>query len=469
MQYRKNRLSNILLSGLLACSAGGVAGLAHAAPGYFGHGAPSAAAELPAGEFRSALEALPEKSGKRAIHWLQSIEFTGHDMASMRVDPQGGIYYADHFVGGKSSGSQASGAAEKYGVSTDSVMKLHSRPGAGYTIFLDFDGATLEKTAWNASSRSTTMKAGPYDTDGKPGKFAASEVDEIVDIWRRVAEDFAPFEVDVTTEDPGKRGPNIAWILVTDSKAGGDDMPEADAGSVAYINTMGSSITTYYAPAFVYSNNHGSTAGVAGAASHSTGHLIGLSHDVAASASGASWAPIMGLSHESKITQWSKGEAAANPQDDIAILMGRMGMRNDDHDDSRYDRGTTLKVDAGGRIADSGQGSANHGVIEDRDDIDVFTFGAGAGTLDILVAPRTTSADQSASNLDIQVSLYDANGKRVLRQDARNDTSVRLRKKLPAGRYKLEVTGVGPDSGYGSLGQYVISGSVPAGGKTASR
>ena len=99
----------------------------------------------------------------------------------------------------------------------------------------------------------------------------------------------------------------------------------------------------------------------------------------------------------------------------------------------------------------------------------MFTFGAGAGTLDILVAPRTASTDQSASNLDIQVSLYDANGKRVLRQDARNDTAVRLRKKLPAGRYKLEVTGVGPDSGYGSLGQYVISGSVPAGGKTASR
>jgi hypothetical protein len=245
-------------------------------------------------------------------------------------------------------------------------------------------------------------------------------------------------------------------------------MPEAAAGSTAYINTLGSSITTYYTPAFVYYNNLGTPASVAGAVSHSTGHLVGLSHDVAASGKGASWAPIMGLDHGSKLTQWSKGSGTANPQDDIAILMGRMGMRKDDHDDSRFDRGTPLQIDASGRIAGSGKGAVNHGIIEDRDDVDVFAFGAGAGTLDILVAPRASADDQSAANLDIQVSLYDANGKRLVRQDARNDVAVRLKKKLPAGRYKLEVTGVGPDSGYGSIGQYVISGNVPGGGKRAS-
>ena len=470
MQNTNNRLSNILLSGLLACSASGVAGSAYAAQGYFGHGAPSATAELPAGDFRSSLEALPEKTGQRAIHWLQSIEFTGHDLGSMKVDAQGGIYYADHFIAGKSSaGNPAKGAAARQGVSADSVLKLHSRPGAGYTIFIDFDGGIVRDTAWNASSGSASLETQPYNTEGKPKNFTAAEVDEMVDIWRRVAEDFAPFEVDVTTEDPGSRGPKIAWILVTDSKAGSDAMPEADADSTAYINTLGSSITTYYAPAFVYSNNLGSPAGIAGAVSHSAGHLAGLSHD---KATADSWGPIMGLDHDGKLTQWSKGDGrgSANPQDDIAILMGRMGMRNDDHDDSRYDRGTTLKLDSKGRIAASGQGGANHGIIEDRDDIDVFSFGAGAGMMDILVAPHASSADKSAANLDIQVSLYDASGKRVLRENARNDLAVRLKKKLPAGRYKLEVTGVGPDSGYGSLGQYVISGSVPAGGKhTASR
>ena len=468
MQNRNNRFTAVLLSGLLA-----LGGSAQAAAGYFGHGAPSSAAALPAGDFRSALEALPDEAGQRAIQWLQSIEFTGHDLASMRVDGQGGIYYADRFASaGSAGGNTATGVAAKRGVSADSVLKLHSRPGAGYTIFIDFDGGTIENTTWNAASGAATLQAAPYNTDGKPETFSAAEVDEIVDIWRRVAEDFAPFEVDVTTEDPGTRGPKIAWILVTDSKAGDDGLPEPDADSVAYINALGTAITTYYTPAFVYHNNLAASNRVAGAVSHGTGHLVGLSHDVAAAGSGPNWGAIMGLlEHEGRITQWSKGSssASANPQDDISILMGRLGLRNDDHDDSRYDSGTPLQFDARGNITAVQQGGNNHGVIEDRDDVDVFAFGVGAGTLDILVAPQVPAAANDAANLDIQVSLYDASGKRIWRQDARNDVAVRLKKKLPAGRYKLEVTGVGPDAGYGSLGQYVISGSVPAGGNhTAS-
>jgi hypothetical protein len=471
MQNRKNRFAVFMLSGLLALSASVAAESANAARGYFGHGAPSGAAALPAGEFRSSLESLPAGDQQRAIQWLQSIEFTGHDLEAMRVDRQGGIYYADRFVTGKSSsGRSSAGAAAQEGVSADSVLKLHSRPGATYSIFIDFDGGHVENTAWNASSGAASLQAAPYDTNGKPGNFSAAEVDEMVDIWRRVAEDFSPFEVDVTTEDPGSIGPKTAWVLVTDSKAGGNSLPEAAADSTAYINTLGSTITTYYTPAFVYHNNLGTSAAVAGAVSHSTGHLVGLSHDIDVSGNGVDWGAIMGLDHTGKLTQWSKGSGGgmANPQDDIAILMGRMGMRHDDHDDSRFDSGTPLVLDALGRVAGDRQGSANHGVIEDRDDIDVFAFGAGAGTLDIVVEPQVTAAGHDGANLDIQVSLYDASGKRLLRQDARNDVAVRLKKQLPAGRYKLEVTGVGPDSGYGSLGQYVISGSVPGGGKRAS-
>jgi hypothetical protein len=65
MQNRNNRFTAVLLSGLLA-----LGGSAQAAAGYFGHGAPSSAAGLPAGDFRSALEALPDEAGQRAIQWL---------------------------------------------------------------------------------------------------------------------------------------------------------------------------------------------------------------------------------------------------------------------------------------------------------------------------------------------------------------------------------------------------------------
>lgn len=39
--------------------------------------------------------------------------------------------------------------------------------------------------------------------DGSPSTWSASELSDILAIWRSVAEDFAPWDVDVTTEDPG--------------------------------------------------------------------------------------------------------------------------------------------------------------------------------------------------------------------------------------------------------------------------
>ncbi len=38
----------------------------------------------------------------------------------------------------------------------------------------------------------------PFDTDGAPASFSPAEQQAIVAIWRAVAEDFAPFDVDVS-------------------------------------------------------------------------------------------------------------------------------------------------------------------------------------------------------------------------------------------------------------------------------
>jgi hypothetical protein len=83
-------------------------------------------------------------------------------------------------------------------------------------ILLDFDGHTTINTAWNSIRRST-ITTPPYDTDGSPG-FSAAEKANMVAIWRAVAdsatwqssEDFAAFDVDVTTEDPGGWG----WLML---------------------------------------------------------------------------------------------------------------------------------------------------------------------------------------------------------------------------------------------------------------
>lgn len=44
------------------------------------------------------------------------------------------------------------------------------------------------------------LAAGPQDTDF--GSFSATELANILAIFRGVAEDYAPFDVDVTTEEP---------------------------------------------------------------------------------------------------------------------------------------------------------------------------------------------------------------------------------------------------------------------------
>ena len=44
-----------------------------------------------------------------------------------------------------------------------------------------------------------------YSKDGDPA-FSAAELDAVQEVWARVAEDYAPFNIDVTTEDPGTAG-----------------------------------------------------------------------------------------------------------------------------------------------------------------------------------------------------------------------------------------------------------------------
>ena len=60
-----------------------------------------------------------------------------------------------------------------------------------------------EHTWDRTRTTSATIVSTPFDRDGNPGSLSPAEVAEIEAVWQIVAEDFAPFNVDVTTEDPG--------------------------------------------------------------------------------------------------------------------------------------------------------------------------------------------------------------------------------------------------------------------------
>jgi hypothetical protein len=92
-------------------------------------------------------------------------------------------------------------------------------------------GHTATNTAWNTAARLSIVTP-PYDTDGNNASFSNAELANIVAIWRAVAEDFAAFDVDITTEEP-----TDPLRIGSRAVIGGSsyDWYGAGAGGVAYV------------------------------------------------------------------------------------------------------------------------------------------------------------------------------------------------------------------------------------------
>jgi len=458
---------------------------------HFGSDAPFQIADLPPGHVRSKLDRLPEIRKQKALKWLHSFSFTEHDLDFLQVDNEGAVFYSDSFLPDPGSTTTLPTIEQPQAITASDAFTLHSKPGAANVVYLDFDGQIISSTAWNAYTGVATLNAKAYDTDGAPATFSTIELSQIAEIWHRIAEDYAPFNVDITTELPASFGPTVGRILITqDVDANGNNMPSFGAGGVAYVNVWGfSNFASYYSPALVYSNalGAGHPPYVAEAASHEMGHNLGLSHDgyndgitsqgyyVGQGSGFVSWAPIMGVGYYNNVTQWSKGEYpfATQLQDDIDLISTKLTVRTDDHGNNTLSS-TPLSIDATGTISASNPEidphnltASNKGFIEIRNDVDYFSFDAGAGAISINVTPAWEAFYRSSlrgANLDIQVTLYDQNGVQVAQNDPLNETDAVISAAVAAGRYYLAISGVGnsmtPYSDYGSLGQYFISGTV---------
>ena len=450
---------------------------------FFAPGAPLALDELPRGALRDGLRRLPPQARARALERLGALGFPAADVARMRVDAGGGIFYVDPPIARADPPAGPEGTLPA-GVGAAEVFSLHSNPGAANVVFVDVDGHVIDGTAWNGGGG--PLYARPFDTDGDESAFSPEELDRIAEIWHRVAEDFAAFDVDVTTEDPGSYGPRTAHVLITpNTDALGVPMPASGSGGVAYVNVFGDPSYGYYSPAFVYSNNLSRFPPfIAEAASHEAGHNLGLSHDGTSGSayfgghgSGAtSWGPVMGTGYGNDVSQWSKGEYldANNPQDDIAIVGRKTGLRGDDHADT-LSAATPLVVEPDGSVVSStpetdpfGVRTANKGIIDARGDVDLFAFRAGSGPTTLTVTPSWAAwyraSNGRGTNLDVEATLYDASGSLVARADPIDETDATIALTLSAGDYYLGVRGVGnaqsPYSDYGSQGQYFVGGSI---------
>lgn len=357
----------------------------------------------------------------------------------------------------------------------EQTFSLHSRPGAKRTIYLNFKGAQLSGTAWNGGGG--TLTALPFDLDGLPYSFSTTELQRIQLIWQRVAEDYAPFDVNVTTEAPpadlitrsSSSDDRFGTVVLVTKRAG---IYDCSCGGVAYIGVFDET-TDYYKPALVFYDalGGGNEKYVAEAISHEAGHNGGLLHDgfsggayYGGHGSGATgWAPIMGVGYSKPLVQWSRGEyaTATNVQDDYAVMAGNgLPHRPDDHGGTASTATVLAGTESGGVLRLAAQG-----VIERPGDVDLFAFSAGAGSASFAAGPAARSP-----NLDLHIELRDAAGKVLASANPPDALAASLSATLPAaGTYYLAVRGTGKGdpavdgySDYGSTGMYAIAGEVGA-------
>lgn len=359
-----------------------------------------------------------------------------------------------------------------------SIPVLHSHPEATNKIYLDFDGQTVI----SPNLEFDYIHAPPYDLDGVPydnqgqPSFNEEEVAAMLTIWERMAEDFRPFDVDVTTVDPfvddptlfeQDRGIRVLFTTRFDEGRGGTGAQWFQRGSLGFAS-LGAWRHDFDSPAWVFSTD-AVTAGEIG--SHEVGHAIGLTHDGDSAATGfrreyrgphgsgeTAWSPIMGFG--TGLTHWDKGEypGATNPQHDFGHVAFDLGIRPDDY--------ATIAP-----LVEPGDSAVHReGIIETQGDVDTFSFEITTpGTLvDIQVQPW-----HNGPNLDIGISLLSLSGGRIFHSsdpivNPVDRLSSQFQLPLDPGTYYLLVDGVGKApvegdpgySDYGSLGYYKITGTL---------
>ncbi len=327
------------------------------------------------------------------------------------------------------------------------LFNLESQPGAAGCVLLDFDGHYVSGTYWNSGNPIDAAPSGMTDA-------------AVAEHWEIVAEDFKPFNVNITTNEavfnayPRNRRMRCIVTPTTTAAPG--------AGGVAYIGSFGWDDDT---PCWTFI-----TSGKAGgeASSHEVGHTFSLRHDGRTSPSEGyftghgNWAPIMGVGYYKGITQWSRGEYAfaSNTEDDLAKITGTsfgVGYKADDHGNSVSDA-TILDINSAGNVSSA----QNQGIIERNTDFDYFSFSTAGGN--ILLNINTVSRH---GDLDLVVRLYNQSGTQIGTFDP-SGLDAAVTANLGAGSYFISITGTGAGdpatngySAYASLGSYSIAGTIP--------
>jgi hypothetical protein len=337
-----------------------------------------------------------------------------------------------------------------------SVPKLNSYPAATATIFLDFDGHYVQSTVWN---------------NGNPINCAASGMTDpqIIEAFNRVAEDFRPFNLNITTDSTVFLAAPLESrmrIIITTSSS----WYAAGYSGTAY---SGSFIWADDTPGFVFSDRlgTGNTKRIAEIISHESGHTVSLSHQskyggtcnmlepysTGYGTGETGWAPIMGDSRNKNFSNWNNGptpDGCVFVEDNLTLIttLNGFGYRTDDYTETL--NGSTYTM--------PGNSFNVNGVITTNTDKDAFKFTLNSNSnFHLTAVPFSVAANSAGANLDVAFELYNSSATLIRTYDPLTTLSVTMDTILNAGTYYIKLYGAGNSNvgAYGSLGSYTITGS----------
>lgn len=323
--------------------------------------------------------------------------------------------------------------------SNSNIVSLQSYPGSRAVLLLDFFGGYTP--TWGGV------------TYVKPAGINNST---IRDVWKRVAEDYMPFNINVTTD----LKVYLAAPETSRQRCCFTDTSVTSAG-VAYIGSWNWGGDT---PCWsVYTT--GKSAAEVGA--HEPGHTLGLGHqgnhvdeyDGGHGSGATGWAPIMGVGYYQPVTTWAKGEYqnANNSENELSLIVSQNNNVAYRPDDTR----PTLSAARHLEVYPDGAVMAE-GVIERTGDTDAFQFTTTGGQVSLTARPVGEWAD-----LAVMATLAEASGAIIATNNPQTKLSAQIATTLAAGTYAFRVTGTGRNdpklngfSPYASLGYYSIVGFV---------
>lgn len=337
------------------------------------------------------------------------------------------------------------------------VPIYNSYPSATPVIYLDFDGQTVSGTSWNSTG---------------PIYCGASGLNEsqITEIFNRVAEDYRPFTVNITTDStkylsaPNDKRMRVI-ITVTSDWYG-------SAGGVSFVNSFSWGDDT---PCFVFSALLSyDTKNIAEAISHEAGHTLGLRHqsiydnncvktseyNSGQGAGEQSWAPIMGVGYARNLTTWYNGQSTLGCniyQNDLDVITSSANGIS-----FRSDYQPTSFATAPLQTFTDNQFTASNIIVRNTyQDLYKFLM-PSLKSFQLSAIPFNVGSGNAGADLDLKVTLYDSVQTVLNSYTSSSTLNVIIDTALAAGIYYFKVEGVGNSyaPAYAILGSYSVKGQI---------